>query len=87
MMLPMCAFASDYTCTYIEGECVVEFGDYGKAPNQYVTEVGDLNVISPLISTRAKNGILINDSFVSSSNESSTSHRGSSAITAPQLPN
>lgn len=68
--------AHDYIPTVIDGETVYEFGDFGKAPNQFPTEVGELNVISSTIVTRSKDKILINDSFAPSSNESSTNGEG-----------
>jgi len=37
---------AEYIPTVIDGETVIEFGDYGKAPNQYPTSTGELNVIS-----------------------------------------
>jgi len=66
----------------VDGVPIVEFGDFGKAANQYETEVGDLNVISSTIVTRTKDKILINDSFAPSSNESTANDEGSPRIIA-----
>ena len=60
MVLFLCApvIASEYITTIIDGVSVVEFGDFGKAPNQYPTSVGELNVISSDVVTQA-NGITL----------------------------
>jgi len=57
--------ANELIHIYIDGESVVEFGDVGKAANQYPTAVGNLNVISSTIVTSSPNGTLIDDSFSS----------------------
>ena len=44
--------ADDYIVSIIDGQKVVEFGDFGKAPNQYPLTVGDTNVISSDIVTQ-----------------------------------
>lgn len=58
MMLVLCTplFATDYIRTIVDGESIVEFGDFGKAANQYALTVGDLNVISSDIVTQV-NGV------------------------------
>ena len=43
---------ADYIPTIINGQKVIEFGDFGKAPNQYPLTVGDLNVISSTVVTQ-----------------------------------
>jgi len=45
---------AEYIPTIINGKRVIEFGDFGKAPNQYPLTVGDLNVISSTIVTQVK---------------------------------
>lgn len=78
--------ASDFIPTHLPDGVVYEFGDVGKAPNQYPTVVGDLNVISSEIVTQVGTTILITDSFAPPSNESTTTSGVSSATSAPQLP-
>ena len=82
-MLAASLNANDYIPTHTADGVVYEFGDFGKAPNQIPTEVGDLNVISSKIVTQIGTKILINDSFVSPSNESTTTAGGSSAAVRP----
>lgn len=41
--------AVEYTYTTVEGEEIVEFGDFGKAANQYPLSVGDLNIVAPVM--------------------------------------
>lgn len=63
MMISTSLHAMDVTYTYINGERVAEFGDKGKAANQYPTEVGRLNVISPVIVTQHKGKTYVDRSF------------------------
>lgn len=51
MMLLSQVTIADPVCTYIDDECVYEYGDFGKAANQYPLSVGELNVISSTIVT------------------------------------
>jgi len=53
--------AGDYIVTIIDGVRVTEFGDKGKAPNQYPFFVGDLNVVSSVIVTNSKQGVLVSN--------------------------
>jgi len=52
LLLALPVSAMDITYTIIDGERVAEFGDLGKAANQYPTKVGDMNVISSVIITQ-----------------------------------
>ena len=47
--------SAEYIPTFIDGVKVIEFGDFGKAPNQYPLTVGELNVISSDVVTQ-RNG-------------------------------
>jgi hypothetical protein len=60
MVLVLCApaIATEYITTIVNGEPIVEFGDFGKAPNQYPTTVGELNVISSDVVTQVDDLIL-----------------------------
>ena len=55
--------SAEYIPSYIDGVKVIEFGDYGKAPNQYPLTVGDLNVISSSIVLQYKGKTHVIPSF------------------------
>jgi len=63
VLIPISVNAHDFIPSIIGNEVVYEFGDFGKAVNQYPTSVGDLNVISSTIVTTTVDSIIINDSF------------------------
>jgi len=74
---------SDFIPSLIDGEVVYEFGDFGKAPNQYPVQVGELNVISSVQVFRVGGVIHITKPARQEGNDSSGQDKGSINKTNP----